>query len=125
MNDAKYAANFFAAHSDNIYHACVYEDGLLLYVVCSEVVAQQWVADLRWFEKRQARFTVAHARSDDGLASCFVLRGNPNVLRDFAYAIGERLHADWGQYATMFDDADIPPHTVDSFLALARRAAEG
>jgi hypothetical protein len=55
-----------------------------------------------------------------------VLRGNPAIWAGRAFTIGEQLHEDWEQRATLMEvETDLPmgvgPKTIDAYLQLAAR----
>jgi hypothetical protein len=106
---AKIAADFFAQNSSNVYHGSIYEDGLLLYLTVGEQTAQQWA---------RALTSTEYAQSENGFSWAFILRGVPETQVAQATVIGEVIHSDWGQRATLQDNRCLDANTIDHFLSL-------
>jgi len=120
---AKNTANVYATVGDNIYHLNQYSDGVVLWLTVKLETASKWIKAFNnlsiWFDADNIEYAI----SDNGLGHLFILRGDPDNLKDCVANVGNTLHTDWYQSATCADKRHLDDTITDMLNVMMRAAA--
>jgi hypothetical protein len=109
---AKTLANFYARSGERTAQACIYDDGVVLYLAASADSERNWTEAL-------AGVVVDKARSDDGLIVAYILvkPGLPSdEIMDYLATCNEAWQG--GETLPYKDNRDSDWHTIRDFVSL-------